>query len=118
MGERHELTEPLTVSCPDCIGPMRRELQHGVVQYRCHIGHVMSPEVLFVAQRQVIEQHLCKALALLNERVKLCRDLADLERRRTGAGARYQAAAEVARDRAEQVRAIVEDEWSVSEATD
>ena len=88
-----------------------------LTQFRCHIGHVMTAEVLATSQREALEKDLSSALRTLNEGVELCRAMAqkcgllgDLESKE-----RWAAAGKEAESRVSLVRELVEIEWSQPE---
>lgn len=62
-------------SCPECNGALW-ELDEGRLQYRCHVGHAFSAEVLNEAQNGTIEQSLWSALRGLKESAALDERLA------------------------------------------
>jgi two-component system chemotaxis response regulator CheB len=71
------LARPTAQTCPECGGAMREETRGGLTRFRCHIGHVMTAEVMAAAQMDKLECDLARVLRTLNERVALCADLAD-----------------------------------------
>jgi two-component system chemotaxis response regulator CheB len=77
MNHEQPLARPTAQICPECGGAMSEQVVGKLTQFRCHIGHVMSAEVLEVAQRGELEQSLNTALRLLSERIELCRQMAN-----------------------------------------
>src|SRR5262245_49851510 len=70
------------VACPDCRGVLW-EIQEGdLLRFRCRTGHAFSPETLFKAEDEGVEQALWEALRALEERVALRRRLAQQARER------------------------------------
>ncbi len=67
---------PVTLTCPDCGGAMRREDSGNLVGYACHIGHRLSGEAMADGQAMLMEKHLEQVMRLANERAELCRILA------------------------------------------
>jgi two-component system, chemotaxis family, protein-glutamate methylesterase/glutaminase len=63
-------------SCPECNGALW-ELDEGVLEYRCHVGHAYSGESLKDAQGTNIEQSLWSALRALKESAALDARLAE-----------------------------------------
>ncbi|HEY2860443.1 MAG TPA: hypothetical protein VGJ21_18620 [Terracidiphilus sp.] len=55
---------------------MREERMGGLTRFRCHIGHVMTAEVLAASQLEELENHISALLRELNERAALCHDIA------------------------------------------
>jgi len=70
------LGNPTAQTCPECGGAMAEESRGGLSRFRCHIGHVMTAEVLAAAQLEVLDNNISVVLRSLNERVALCRELA------------------------------------------
>src|SRR5262249_1720771 len=110
--DRH-LDAPTALTCPECGGAMKEEQNGKITQFRCHIGHVMTGEILSAAQRRELEDHLSAALRTLNERLELCRKMAE-KCRKNGDGdgeKRWKAAAKEAENRIVMVRELAETEW-------
>jgi two-component system, chemotaxis family, protein-glutamate methylesterase/glutaminase len=63
-------------SCPECNGALW-EMEEGVLQYRCHVGHAYSAKSLHEAQSTTIEQSLWSALRALKESAALDSRLAE-----------------------------------------
>ena len=82
-----------------------------MLQYRCHIGHVLTAETMLVAMLQEIESKLAACLALLNEHMELCRQIAAEGAADGKLKASLDAAASQARERAELVRNVLQSEW-------
>jgi len=71
MGSTHTV-----LTCPDC-GGVLWELHNGrLIHYRCHVGHVYSPESLIMAHNSEVESALWSAARSLEERAALLRRLA------------------------------------------
>jgi two-component system chemotaxis response regulator CheB len=81
-------------SCPECNGALW-EMEEGVLQYRCHVGHVFSAEALKAAQNGTIEQSLWSAVRALEESAELDQRLAGraIEHQLKDAAARYRESA-------------------------
>ena len=108
-----ETARPVAQTCPECGGAMREENVGTLTQFRCHIGHVMTAEVLVAAQLEDLEQHLGSVLRLLNERADLCRELAEKQMARGNTAARdfWMRASREAKERETAIRAMTEAEW-------
>lgn len=50
MTADYKLDDPVAVTCPDCGGVLRRTELGTLTQFRCHIGHVYTEEVMVAAQ--------------------------------------------------------------------
>ena len=111
MTKGYTFNRPTALTCPDCGGAVSAERIGTLLQYRCHIGHVLTAETMLVATQHELERALASCLAALNERIELCRQVAQ-----TGAAdARHrdvlEAAATQAREQAETIRALLQSEW-------
>ncbi|GEP03840.1 hypothetical protein [Methylobacterium oxalidis] len=111
MGGGYKLDRPFTFSCPECMGAMQRTATGGLVQYRCHIGHVLTGEAMREAQEVVLEMRLGSVLSLLNERAELCRQLAEDALAEEQDPTILEAARNEALQRAETIRSLLESEW-------
>jgi two-component system chemotaxis response regulator CheB len=72
-----ERERPIALTCPDCGGALREDTGNGVKDYRCHIGHRFSPEEVLTGQLEAVDHAVGVALRVLNERIELCRHMAD-----------------------------------------
>ena len=111
MTAEYVLDRPTALSCPECGGTVKPERVGTLLQYRCHIGHVLTAETLLVAMLQEIESKLAACLALLNEHMELCRQIAAEGAADGKLKASLDAAASQARERAELVRNVLQSEW-------
>ena len=114
MNTEKEIERPVTITCPDCGGALRRSQTGTMVEYRCHIQHVYTAEVLAEAQFDKMETLLRAAERSVNERAEFCRQMAE---RANSAGAVpeehcWRAAALQAVERAHEMRDFVEQAWS------
>lgn len=74
--------KPSAYSCPDC-GGVLWEIEDGdYLRFRCRVGHAFSPETMFDAQSDVLEEALWSAIKTLEESARLSARLAESERRR------------------------------------
>ena len=69
------LNKPTHLSCPECGGSLAKIDGDPIPKYACHIGHILTGEAVLESQRELIEQSLATALAVLNERNELCRQM-------------------------------------------
>jgi two-component system chemotaxis response regulator CheB len=67
----------LTLVCPECGGVLSEHDDSGILQWRCHVGHLYSPRSLDVAQGAAVEHALWTALRSLEDRAALLRRLAE-----------------------------------------
>ena len=75
MSAEYVLDRPGHLTCPECGGALTKIESDPIPKYACHIGHVLTGEAMVDAQAERIEYFLEAALALLNERHELCRQL-------------------------------------------
>jgi two-component system, chemotaxis family, protein-glutamate methylesterase/glutaminase len=115
MAKSYPMDEPFALSCPECGGTTRHEATEGFVQYRCHIGHVLSAETMLYAQRHMLEHRLGACVAQLNERAELCRQQIERARQRGDEYPLLEAARDEALKRAELLCSLLEDEWVLPE---
>jgi two-component system chemotaxis response regulator CheB len=71
------IVKPAAQTCPECGGAMREERVGSLTRFVCHIGHSMTAEVLAASQMEKLEQDISALLRQINERVGLCRDMAE-----------------------------------------
>jgi len=75
MSEEYVLNQPPSLTCPECGGALKKVDGEPIPKYVCHIGHELTGEAMLAAQAERIEWVLGSALAMLNERRELCRQL-------------------------------------------
>lgn len=118
MGQDQMHDRPTAQTCPECGGAMREETMGNMTRFRCHIGHVMTAEVLAATQLDVLENSISTVLRGLNERVALCRDLA--EKHAAGdnlrAAEEWRRAGEEAERRERLAQELVKADWKHPEA--
>ena len=81
--------------------------------YTCHIGHRFAAPNMDAGQFERMEYALAVALRSLNERVELCRRMAETSRinGQTYSTERWEAARQEAEDRAVVLRRFLEQDW-------
>jgi two-component system, chemotaxis family, protein-glutamate methylesterase/glutaminase len=99
-----------TFTCPECHGTLWEMNEEGALRFRCHVGHAYTAETLVSQQSSGLEDALWTAVRAFEENAKLAtrmaeraRGLADLDVER-----RFTQRAETARQRADEVRALLE----------
>lgn len=110
MTAEYKLDDPVAVTCPDCGGALRRTELGALTQFRCHIGHVYTAEVMVAAQFAAMEWSLGAAMRALSERGELCRQMAD-KARDAGCASQWTAAMHEAKERTGVLRDLLEQEW-------
>lgn len=63
-------------TCPECGGALWQIKQPGLIQFRCHVGHVYNGDVLLVEQSEALEAALWTAVRTFREKTILARQLA------------------------------------------
>jgi two-component system chemotaxis response regulator CheB len=120
MSQEPQIIQPSAQTCPECGGAMREETIGTLTKFRCHIGHVMTAEILAATQLEVLENNLSSSLRLLNERAALCRDIAEkhLVSGNRRAGQAWIKAADEASLREEGAKKLAEAGWVHPEAAE
>jgi two-component system chemotaxis response regulator CheB len=96
---------PSAFTCPECNGSLWEVSEGELVRYRCRVGHAYSEDSMVVEQGSAVEAALWSALELLEERAEFLDRVAERHGdRRPRLRARFAAAAEDARERAELLR--------------
>jgi two-component system chemotaxis response regulator CheB len=104
---------PVAQTCPECGGAMREEHLGTLMQFRCHIGHVMTAEVLARANLDRLENDISVCVRASHERAELCREIARKYDSDGAAAAaqEWHKAAEQAEERTRVLAALAEKEW-------
>jgi two-component system chemotaxis response regulator CheB len=118
MAQEQFISKPTAQTCPECGGAMRQENVGNVTRFGCHIGHVMTAEVLAATQLEEMENSISAVLRTLNERVALCRSLADKHAASGNdrAAGEWRQAAEEAERREKLAQELVDADWKHPEA--
>ncbi len=113
MTADYTLDNPVAVTCPDCGGGLRRSELGTLTQFRCHIGHVYTAEVMAAAQFAAMEWSLGAAMRALSERGEMCRQMADKAQAAgdEGLALHWTAAMHEAKERTGALRDLLEREW-------
>ncbi len=113
MTAEYKLDDPVAVTCPDCGGALLRTELGTLTQFRCHIGHVYTAEVMVAAQFAALEWDLEAAMRSLSERGELCRQMADKAGTAgdTDMAAQWAAAMREAKDRTGVMRELLGRAW-------
>lgn len=113
MSDGQEFERPIAITCPDCGGALRPDGGGTLVEYRCHIQHVYTAEVLAEAQFDQMERVMRAGERIVHERSEFCRQMA-LRAAASGAAAEersWRAAERQALDRAYELRDLIEQDW-------
>jgi len=101
---------------------MRRRHAAGEVgsltRFRCHIGHVMTAEVLAATQLERLQAEFSSAVRTLNERAALCREIGGkyAAKGNNRAADTWEEAAREAEQREEPARQLADASWLHPEA--
>jgi two-component system chemotaxis response regulator CheB len=116
MIEDRVMARPVTLTCPECGGAVEKRELGTLVQYRCHIGHVFTAQNMAAAQFEETEQGVEMALRLINERIEMCRQMAERpDVPDTAAKNAWYAAMREAEDRAAALNGFLSEGWLLPE---
>lgn len=106
-------TTPVAQTCPECGGAMREERVGTLIRFRCHIGHVMTAEVLAAAKLEILDNDISRCVMAAHEHAELCREIARKHESQGAAAAaqKWRSAAEQASERARVLARFAEKEW-------
>ncbi|MFN3313509.1 MAG: chemotaxis protein CheB [Hyphomonas sp.] len=108
-----EFTEdrPVAITCPDCGGALRQSQLGTLKQFRCHIGHIYTAEVMIHGQFIAMQQSVEAALRSMNERAELCRQMAEQAGQDSASAAEWRQAGDEARDQTDRLRDVLDHVW-------
>jgi two-component system, chemotaxis family, protein-glutamate methylesterase/glutaminase len=64
------------LTCPECRGPLTKERQGRIVEYRCRVGHLYSPLAMAQEHRDTVERSLWMSVLALEEAAEITDELA------------------------------------------
>jgi CheB methylesterase len=64
------------LTCPECRGPLTKERQGKIVEYRCRVGHLFSPLAMAQEHRDTVERSLWMSVLALEEAAEITEELA------------------------------------------
>jgi len=101
--------QPSVFTCPECHGTLWEADEGSVLQFRCRVGHVYSPEAMIAAQTDEVDRALWIALRTLEERAALAHRLAERgrERAQRWVDKAFTARANEAEREADQIRELL-----------
>jgi two-component system chemotaxis response regulator CheB len=107
---------PSGFGCPECGGSLFLIDDHGVMHFRCRVGHAWSMESLLAAQGSALEAALWTALRALEEQSTLADHIAGRLRKRGSntSAQRFEEQATDAREHARVIRAALEQRRSAA----
>jgi two-component system, chemotaxis family, protein-glutamate methylesterase/glutaminase len=101
-----QVGEMAGITCPECNGVLWESDEHGILRFRCRVGHAYTVESLVASQGVAVEAALWAALRALDERAALAHRL-DRRYRANGRQAtanRYRRKATEAAEQADVIR--------------
>ena len=109
-GDRRAPQTELTLVCPECGGVLSEHEEHRVTRWRCHVGHLYSPQSLYEAQGADVEAALWTALRALEDRAALLRRLGEqaLDRAQPRSARTFERQAAEAQEHARILRGVVD----------
>jgi two-component system chemotaxis response regulator CheB len=115
LSQKFELNRPIALTCPDCGGSVQETVEDSLPHYTCHIGHRFTASDMDAGQFHRMETALAVALRTLNERVELCRRMAESSKAsgQAFAAERWEKSWREAEDRAQVLRRFVSHDWIV-----
>ncbi|MCA1776818.1 MAG: chemotaxis protein CheB [Loktanella sp.] len=116
--EDQTFERPLTVTCPDCGGALKKKKVGSIIKFDCHIGHTYTAEILATAQFEEMEKVMRAAERFLNERAEFCLQMAEqvIDADPDTANDWHEASRQ-ALDRAYKLRDLVEQDWITPETS-
>ena len=109
MTEGYSMARPSALTCPECGGAMTEEKTGSLLQFRCHIGHLLTANAMLQAQFTILETKLAGCLVALKERAELCRQMGSFARQEDMG--QLEAAQRQANERANIIKELLESEW-------
>jgi len=111
--EKKKLTEPSSMTCPECHGSMVESEVNGLVQFQCHVGHIFSLDGMASAQAEALESALWAGVRALEESEGLARRISSRSERKIAG--RLLEKAEAMRGHAELLRnVLLGGDWMLS----
>lgn len=69
--------QPSVFTCPDCSGTLFIIQDGNLVQFRCRIGHIYSPESMLEAQDENVERLMWSATRALEEQSEYIKQMSE-----------------------------------------
>jgi two-component system chemotaxis response regulator CheB len=111
VGHGHSGRVPSSFTCPDCQGTLFLVRDHQMMQFRCRIGHLYSPESMLDAQTENVERLMWSAMRALEEHAEYTGQLGGKVERISASLAReYQAISRSSQQKAEAMRKLIMEE--------
>jgi two-component system chemotaxis response regulator CheB len=106
----NRLGRPSLYTCPDCSGLLWQVNESELIQFRCHVGHILTGESLLAGQTAAAENSLWYTIRTLTDQMVLARELAEYARRHGNAEAvaEFEAQAQTAEQKFQALRQVAE----------
>lgn len=103
------IARPAALTCPSCGGVLSAVKPQHSLRFRCQVGHAFTADVLAEEQDSRIDEAMCVALRIVDERLQLVSRMAESARAsgRTAVAEMYEARAEEYRKYSEVIRQAV-----------
>ena len=110
-GNGHSDRMPSSFTCPDCEGTLFLVRDYQLMQFRCRIGHLYSPESMLDAQTENVERLMWSATRALEEHAEYTAQMAgQVERTSASLAREYQAISRSSQQKAEAMRKLIMEE--------
>ncbi len=108
---------PVTLTCPECGGAMRRREVGTLLTFSCHIGHVLTADTMVAGQFLELDRALEMAFRRMNERGELCRQMAERARANGDeqVAGMWDAAQRQTHERTELIEQLLTESWQLPE---
>jgi two-component system chemotaxis response regulator CheB len=100
---------PTAFVCPECHGSLWETTTGRALQFRCHVGHLYSPESLLADHKEGSEDGLWSVVRTLDEQAALLRRLAQRETQLPTLEAEFQNRARHCEKQAQLIRTLIQD---------
>ena len=104
---------PVTLTCPECGGSMRRSDYGTLLKFDCHIGHSLTGEAVAAGQFSELDKGFEATFRRMNERRELCRMMVGtaLREDRPQRAEEWKAALRQIEQRSHAIRELLTDQW-------
>ena len=104
---------PVTLTCPECGGSMRRREFGTLVKFDCHIGHSLTAEAVAAGQFSELDKGFEAAYRRMNERRELCQMMIEkaVAESHPQRAAEWRAALRQTEQRSKAIRELLTESW-------
>jgi two-component system chemotaxis response regulator CheB len=107
----YSLGRPVALTCPDCGGALQQTNLGTLTQFRCHIGHIYTSDVIVDGQFNAMLQTIEAAMRSVNERAEICRRMAEQDEEAEETTMLWRRALKEASATADSLKALLEHDW-------